>query len=138
MKKVRKVVIAFMAIWMVICFAGCSGEISDDSDDYAMVWCNDECVSIYSPVASIVDLEVEVEYSGKTITVVKQVEVQKAENKVIMVQELNEELFDEESKIVSAEVIKQQKQESEDDGSSILLLLLLFVVIFAGTLLLAG
>lgn len=128
MKSKRKIALVLLAIWVLSCLAGCSSEISEESEDYAMVWCNDECVSVYSSVASIVDVEVEVEYSGKTITVVKQVEVQKAENKVIMVQELNEELFDEDSKIVSADVIKQQQLESDDGGLGLLILLVVVII----------
>lgn len=115
MKKVRKVAITFMAILIVISFTGCTltPEIKEESDDRAKVWCNEGCISIYSPVNSIVFVEVTVEYSGKTITVIEPISVAKDENKTITAKQLKEKLFDENSKIISAEIIKQTNQPAD-------------------------
>lgn len=72
MRKVRKVVILVMAIWMTICLAGCEREVEEDSEQWAQIWCNEGCISIYSPISSTIFVEATVEYSEQEITVVEQ------------------------------------------------------------------
>ena len=128
MKRMRKIVLVLLTIWIVVlCLEGCIRDVNNDSSNYANVWCNEECINIYSPISSTVVVAITVEYSGKTITIGETVEMLEHQNKTIMIHELNTESFDENAKIVSANIIKQ----THNDNTIIVFGLgVLFVLIF--------
>lgn len=108
MKSVRKKVFLLGVILIIgICLTGCTKEVTKDSSNYAMVSYNEECVNIYSPISCTIELAITVEYSGKTITIGKSIEMKEHENRTATLNEQDFELFDETLEIVSVEVIKQ-------------------------------
>lgn len=108
MNSVRKIVFLIGVILVIgFCLTGCTKEVEKDSSNYAIVSYNEECVNIYSPISSTIELAITVEYSGKTITIGKSIEMKEHENRTAKLDEQDFELFDETLKIVSVEIIKQ-------------------------------
>ncbi|MBQ2835397.1 MAG: hypothetical protein IJE68_00985 [Clostridia bacterium] len=112
MKKFRSLILICVLVYTMLSLAGCQAAvpIPEGANERATLVMGEQQVKVYSPVLSTIDLEVTVQYSGKETTLVKQIRVGSQGTEIITVENLGEDLFDENAKIINATIIKQMDQ----------------------------
>ena len=126
MKKFRSLMLICVLVFAMLSLAGCQAvPVPEGSPDRATLVIDEQYVKVYSPVASTIDLEVTVQYDGKEATLVKQIRVANQGTETITVQNLGEDLFNGNAKIINATIIKQTDVENEP----VIFIAVIFVVI---------
>ena len=106
-KKIRKTILVIMIVLaMVCCLSSCG------TTNGIIINCEDDCISVTSVAQLECTVVATVEYSaGKQIAVVYPINLEAYNSEIIQIEELNEDLFNDNAKIISATVVISPHQE---------------------------
>lgn len=127
MTKWTKMFLVIITLLVMMNVTGCSfTEVSENSEDSVKINYDDEKVTLYSPIDSLVTVETTVEVSGMSIKIDKEIFSGKEQLTEVTFKEWNEKIFSDDAKIVSVVV---KKQISEDKRWLVINISMLFIII---------